>query len=108
MWLVIYECRFDVIVLSEDCTDFFALGQEPHWGLHNIQEWIREIHPIYLTWEEASPEFQECFVNNSCGRIESAMSVLGFSTTKEVYDYLSLNVKFELEDEYKKSTTLCC
>ena len=44
-WLVVYECRHDVIRVSMDGTGFFAPGQDCLWWFDNIQEWIQEIVP---------------------------------------------------------------
>lgn len=44
MWLVVYECRLNVVRVSADGKGFFAPGQEEMWGLTNA-EWIREIRP---------------------------------------------------------------
>jgi hypothetical protein len=46
MWLVVYECRYDVIRLSPKGDCFFAPGQEPGWGLDNISDWVSPIMPI--------------------------------------------------------------
>jgi hypothetical protein len=43
MWLVVYECRYDVIRVSPLGDGFFAPGQEPCWDFNNITEWVREI-----------------------------------------------------------------
>lgn len=43
MWLVVYECRYEVIRVSPLGDGFFAPGQEPCWGFDNISEWVREI-----------------------------------------------------------------
>ena len=43
IWLVVYECRYDVVRVSADGKGFFAPGQEPLWGLNNVTEWVREI-----------------------------------------------------------------
>ena len=43
MWLVVYECRYEVIRVSPLGDGFFAPGQEPCWAFDNVAEWIREI-----------------------------------------------------------------
>lgn len=45
MWLVIYECIYQVIWVSPDGKGFFACGQEPLWSFDNVNEWIAEIKP---------------------------------------------------------------
>ena len=45
MWLVVYECRYEVIRVSALGDGFFVPGQEPLWRFSNIQEWIQEIKP---------------------------------------------------------------
>jgi hypothetical protein len=45
MWLVVYECIFQVIHVSPDGRGFFATGQEPLWSFDNIQDWVLEIKP---------------------------------------------------------------
>lgn len=45
MWLVIYECIYQVIQVSPDGKGFFACGQEPKWSFCNVTEWIVEIKP---------------------------------------------------------------
>ena len=44
LWLVEYECRYDVVRVSPQCDGFFAPGQEPCWGLDQA-DWIAEISP---------------------------------------------------------------
>lgn len=44
MWLVIYECRWDVVVISPCGTGFFAPGQDPLWPL-SAARFVREIIP---------------------------------------------------------------
>lgn len=43
MWLVVVECRYNVIHVSIDGTGFFIPGQEPCWGLDHAAEWLYEI-----------------------------------------------------------------
>ena len=45
MWLVVYECRYNVIRVSPLGDGFFAPGQEPCWRFDNVTEWIQEIKP---------------------------------------------------------------
>jgi hypothetical protein len=43
MWLVIVECRYDVIHVSVKGDGVFIPGQEPCWALDHVSKWIREI-----------------------------------------------------------------
>ena len=43
MWLVVYECRYEVIHVSPLGDGFFAPGQEPCWDFDNVSEWVQEI-----------------------------------------------------------------
>ena len=43
LWLVVHDCRHDVIRVSPDGKGFFAPGQDPCWGLDCVTEWVREI-----------------------------------------------------------------
>ena len=43
LWLVVYECRYNVIAVSADGHGFFAPGQGPMWWFDSIQEWVKEI-----------------------------------------------------------------
>jgi hypothetical protein len=43
MWLVVYECVYQVIRVSPSGKGFFAPGQEPLWSFDNVTEWIKEI-----------------------------------------------------------------
>ena len=45
MWLVVYECIHNVIMVSPDGKGFFACGQEPLWSFDNVQLWVKEINP---------------------------------------------------------------
>ena len=45
MWLVTYECIFQVIMVSPDGKGFWACGQEPLWSFDNVTDWITEIRP---------------------------------------------------------------
>lgn len=45
MWLVVVECRHDVIRVSPDGKGFFIPGQEPCWAFAHITEWIKQILP---------------------------------------------------------------
>ena len=52
MWLVVYECIFQVIHVSPDGRGFFACGQEPLWSFDNVQDWIMEIKPNKSMFDE--------------------------------------------------------
>lgn len=43
MWLVEYECRYEVIHVSPLGDGFFAPGQEILWDFSCVQKWIKEI-----------------------------------------------------------------
>jgi len=43
LWLVVYQCRYDVIRVSPFLDGFFAPGQEELWGFSNVAKWVREI-----------------------------------------------------------------
>lgn len=45
LWLVIVECRFNVIAVSPCGKGFFIPGQEPCWGLDHVDTWVRQITP---------------------------------------------------------------
>ena len=45
LWLVVYECRYNVIAVSADGKGFFAPGQDVLWGFNNVTEWVKEIVP---------------------------------------------------------------
>jgi hypothetical protein len=45
MWLVIVECRYEVIHVSVNGDGFYIPGQEPCWDLSHVSEWIKEIVP---------------------------------------------------------------
>ena len=49
LWLVIVECRTNVVHVSPCGTGFFIPGQDPCWGLDHVDVWIRQ---IVLTDEE--------------------------------------------------------
>ena len=43
MWLVIYECRYDVVRVSAKGDGFFAPGQEVLWNFDAVTSWVSEI-----------------------------------------------------------------
>ena len=90
LWLVIHECRYDVIAISPQGDGFFAPGQEHWWGLGCIQEWIREIPQVrYMEWNEASQEFKDWIEKIKC-------------ITRFVYDTFTVDTKIFLEEEFEK------
>jgi hypothetical protein len=42
-WLVLYECRYEIVRVSLDGKHFFAPGQDVSWCLDAAAEWIKEI-----------------------------------------------------------------
>jgi|GEM_PF-3957940 len=49
LWLVIVECRTNVVRVSPCGTGFFIPGQDPCWAFDHVDVWIRQ---IVLTDEE--------------------------------------------------------
>ena len=45
MWLVIVECRYNVIRVCVSGKGFYIPGQEPCWGFDCVTQWISEIIP---------------------------------------------------------------
>lgn len=45
MWLVVVECRYEVIHVCISGKGFYIPGQEPLWDFSHISEWIKEIIP---------------------------------------------------------------
>lgn len=45
LWLVVVECRYNVVRVSPQGDGFFIPGQEPCWRLDHVTEWVREIVP---------------------------------------------------------------
>jgi len=45
LWLVVVECRYNVISVSPCGQCFFIPGQDPCWMLDHVAEWIEEIIP---------------------------------------------------------------
>jgi hypothetical protein len=45
MWLVVYECRHEVIRVACSGRGFWAPGQDVMWPLSQITKWIRQILP---------------------------------------------------------------
>jgi len=45
LWLVIVECRFNVVHVSPCGEGFFIPGQEPCWGFDHVDTWVRQITP---------------------------------------------------------------
>lgn len=45
LWLVVVECRYNVVKVSADGKGFFIPGQEPCWLLPHVAEWLEQIFP---------------------------------------------------------------
>lgn len=45
LWLVVVECRYNVVKVSQDGIGFFIPGQEPCWLLPHVAEWLEQIVP---------------------------------------------------------------
>jgi hypothetical protein len=45
MWLVVVECRYEVVRVCVSGKGFYIPGQEPCWGFDHAPEWIKEIIP---------------------------------------------------------------
>ncbi len=45
LWLVVVECRYNVVAVAVDGSGFYIPGQEPCWGFSHVAEWIAEIDP---------------------------------------------------------------
>lgn len=63
MWLVEYECGYEVIRVSSLQDGFFSPGQEPCWGFSNIEKWLYEIKPINCV---------KCFVEEIYGAVDNS------------------------------------
>lgn len=46
LWLVVVECRYNVVKVSDDGIGFFIPGQEPCWLLPHVAEWLEQIFPL--------------------------------------------------------------
>lgn len=47
LWLVVVECRYNVIAVCVSGEGFYIPGQEPCWAFDHVAEWITEINPEY-------------------------------------------------------------
>ncbi len=45
LWLVVVECRYNVVAVCVSGKGFYIPGQEPCWGFSHVAEWIAEIDP---------------------------------------------------------------
>lgn len=45
LWLVVVECRYNVIAVCASGRGFYIPGQEPCWNFSHVSEWIKEIKP---------------------------------------------------------------
>lgn len=43
LWLVVVECRYNVIRVCASGRGFYIPGQEPCWHFSHVAEWVREI-----------------------------------------------------------------
>lgn len=43
LWLVVVECRYNVVKVSDCGRCFFIPGQEPCWLLDHVAEWLLQI-----------------------------------------------------------------
>lgn len=57
LWLVVYECRYDVIRISATGDAFYAPGQDVEWRLSAVSEWVKEITPPVVTDKEAESDY---------------------------------------------------
>lgn len=46
LWLVVVECRYNVVKVSDDGIGFYIPGQEPCWLLPHVAEWLQQIFPV--------------------------------------------------------------
>lgn len=46
-WLVVVECRYNVIAVCGSGRGFYIPGQEPCWAFDHVSDWITEIDPVY-------------------------------------------------------------
>ena len=42
-WIVVYECRYDIVLISPLGDGFFAFGQDGVWRGDAVTEWIKEV-----------------------------------------------------------------
>lgn len=45
LWLVVVECRYNVVAVCSSGYGFYIPGQEPCWHFSHVAEWIAEIDP---------------------------------------------------------------
>lgn len=45
LWLVVVECRYNVVAVCVSGKGFYIPGQEPCWHFSHVAEWIAEIDP---------------------------------------------------------------
>jgi len=43
LWLVVVECRYNVVKVSDCGRCFFIPGQEPCWLLDHVAEWLLQV-----------------------------------------------------------------
>lgn len=42
-WLVVVECRYNVVAVDHAGDGFYIPGQEPCWDLSHVDKWVKEI-----------------------------------------------------------------
>jgi hypothetical protein len=45
LWLVVVECRHNVVAVCVSGKGFYIPGQEPCWHFSHVDQWIAEIDP---------------------------------------------------------------
>lgn len=45
LWLVVVECRYNVVAVCVSGERFYIPGQEPCWDFSHVNDWIKEIIP---------------------------------------------------------------
>ena len=45
LWLVVVECRYNVIRVCASGRGFYIPGQEPCWAFSHVDEWVYQIIP---------------------------------------------------------------
>ena len=45
LWLVVVECRYNVVAVCASGKGFYIPGQQPCWHFSHVAEWIKEIVP---------------------------------------------------------------
>jgi len=82
-WVVIVECRLQVICVSPDCRGFFIPGEDPCWGFSHVAEWIAEIDVNKLS---AAYDAKSFVYPMSAVRINVTSDQLGKVEPKSIID----------------------